>query len=144
MNHELKMRMLNAAIDAAPEESKVLSDAIKEIDRLHAVLMQVQDTYVAMQQQIKTVVPVLNRLSAPTTEMQYALESETPYFCRRALDKRGYEVGIRTNGDWRECISEDQTVLFTSKHEGEAEAHYEKLQFEWRYHEMMRVAGEQA
>jgi hypothetical protein len=39
MNHELKMRLLNAAIDAdsvaQPELSSVLSDAIKEIDRLH-------------------------------------------------------------------------------------------------------------
>jgi len=39
MNHELKMRMLNAAIEAdsvsQPELSSVLSDAIKEIDRLH-------------------------------------------------------------------------------------------------------------
>jgi hypothetical protein len=144
MNHELKMRMLNAAIDAAPEESKVLSDAIKEIDRLHMVLVQVHDAMGVMEQKIGTVVPLLTRLSEPTESMLEAMSGEAPYIWRRKMDKSGYEVVyLGDNPDWRTVIAEPQVTVFETRDSAEATERCEKLQREWRYHEMMRVAGEQ-
>jgi hypothetical protein len=143
MNHELKMRLLNAAIDAdeitQPDLAAVLSDAIKEIDRLHAVLAQVQSAYVPMIAQIESVVPIMRALDTPTEAMRLAMSSETPYFCRRSIDKRRYEVGIMNNEDWRECTSDDQTVIATYTKEYVAERHYDQLEFKWRYNEMMKA-----
>jgi hypothetical protein len=76
----------------------------------------------------------------PTDAMRVAMEQETPYFCRRAMDKSCYEVGINVNDDWREVISEDQTILATFKDGDEARDEFERLEFAWRYARMMEVA----
>jgi len=149
MNHELKMRMLNAAIDAdekaQPGLSKVLSDAIKEIDRLHVVLAQVQAAFVGMEQQIRTVTPLLYHLAEPTAAMLEALHAEAPYVYRRKMDKSGYEVVyLGGNPDWRTVIAEPQVTVFESRDGTEAMSRCEHLKAEWRYHEMMCIAGEQA
>jgi hypothetical protein len=38
-------------------------------------------------------------------------DAETPYFCRRAVDKSLYEVGVRTNADWRHTVSDDESII---------------------------------
>lgn len=75
-----------------------------------------------------------------TDEMRQAMEGETPYFCRRALDKSCYVVGIRKNVDWADVISDDQEILETFPHEDLAHDKYGELEFQWRYAEMLRVA----
>lgn len=80
---------------------------------------------------------------APTEAMRHAMEDETPYFCRRAIDKSCYEVGIRNNEDWRECISDDQTILATYRACDDANEHYDSLEFEWRYAQMIAAIESQ-
>ena len=76
----------------------------------------------------------------PTVEMRAALEDETPFFCRRALDKSCYEVGRAMNEDWRDVISDDQTILATFKDGDEAHDHFDSLEFAWRYKNMLAAA----
>jgi hypothetical protein len=57
------------------------------------------------------------------------MHGETPYFYRRSLEKDCYEVGIRLNADWKEVISENQTVLLRFSSSADAQRAFDLLNF---------------
>ncbi|MDN7988975.1 hypothetical protein QZM97_02680 [Burkholderia orbicola] len=83
-------------------------------------------------------------VAIPTEEMRLAMTQETPYFWRRSMDKSCYEVGIQTNDDWREVISDDQTILATFDDGDAAADHFDRLEFAWRYVRMLEAAPQPA
>src|SRR6266705_3473128 len=125
MNPHLKHRMLSAAITADKlwqrEVAKALTDGLAEIERMHALLAEVHQMQAPAVEKLQTLLPLLHRLEHPTAEMREAMEDETPYFCRRAIDKSGYEVGYMNNADWRICVSEDQVILYLFSTQVEAQ-----------------------
>jgi hypothetical protein len=154
VNSLLKERMMDAAAVADKlwqvGVRKTIVDAMTEIERLegdiariHGVLVEVQALQAPAVEKLASLLPLLRRLEQPTEEMRTAMEDETPYFCRRAIDKKCWEVGHCNNEDWRDVISDDQTILARHADEVDAMEHYGRLEFEWRYSQMMRVAGEQ-
>jgi hypothetical protein len=70
---------------------------------------------------------------ATNDAMRAILSDETPYFCRRAIDKSCYEVGRADNEDWREVISDEQTILSRHPTYEKARLAFDRLEFDWRY-----------
>lgn len=154
MNPTLKERMMDAAAVADKlwqvGVRKTLVEAMDEIERLESEVKRMYDVLVELQalqepavEKLQSLLPLLRRLERPSEEMRSAMESDTPYFCRRSLDKKGWEIGHFNNVDWREAVSDDQTILAIHADKEDAHEHYDRLKFEWRYSEMLRVAGEQ-
>lgn len=148
MNVDLKARMLDAAVVADKlwqrNVAKALTDGIAEIERLHALLFELDKATKPIVEKMQGILPLLRRLEAPTPEMYAVLTGETPYGWRRKMDKSGYEVYFLDYPDWRTVIAEPQRTVFETKDGDEAADRCEQCAVEWRYHEMLRIAAEQA
>ncbi|WP_431290438.1 hypothetical protein [Burkholderia cepacia] len=99
-----------------------------------------------LRQRLKSRSPAMaaEAVAIPTEDMRLAMTQETPYFWRRAMDKSCYEVGVQTNDDWREVISDDQTILATFNDGDAAADHFDRLEFAWRYARMLEAAPQPA
>jgi hypothetical protein len=89
--------------------------------------------------------PRLVRLSSAALKVWLECEKDTPFFCRRSIDKSCYEVGRQTNEDWRECISEDRIFIGKFATEEKAQAVYDEHRIKWMWEEICRAnaAGDQ-
>lgn len=148
MNVELNAKLMEAAEAAFKmyqhDMAKTILLGVAEIERLHQVLHDQGQRSAEVAKSMLTVLPLLRRIEQPTEEMLAAMsQDETPFICRRKIDKSGYEVARMDNEDWRECISEEQTVVFEGS-EDTCEAVFLSVARRWRYGEMLRVANEQA
>lgn len=79
----------------------------------------------------------------PTEAMRAAVSGPVPYNVRRNKlydDGRLYEVVRMDNEDWREVVSDDQTVMNRFANEKEAVALFDKLEFEFRYAAMLKAS----
>lgn len=120
-----------------------LTEALAEIDKLGNLLIQIRETQAPALKQFAEIVPYFRRLENPSLEMRAALADETPYQWRRKNDKSGYEVVRMDNADWREVISDEQTVVFESLVSDEARGYCEQIQFSHRYAAMLQIAFSQ-
>lgn len=139
--------MLDAAVVADKlwqrDVAKAITAGIAEIERLHTLLLGLESTTKPLVAKMEQILPLLRRLENPTAEMRDAMEGETPYGCRRKMDKSGYEVYFLDYPDWRDVIAEPQRIVFESKDGDTAMDYFEQLRFAWRYNEMLRIAGDQ-
>jgi len=78
-------------------------------------------------------------LSSAALKAWLECEKDTPFFCRRSIDKSGYEVGKQTNDDWRECISEDRIFFGRFATEEEAQAVYDEHRIKWMWEEICKA-----
>jgi hypothetical protein len=78
-------------------------------------------------------------LSSAALKVWLECEKDTPFFCRRSIDKSCYEVGRQTNEDWRECISEDRIFLGTFATEEEAQSVYNEHRIKWIWSEILQA-----
>jgi hypothetical protein len=83
--------------------------------------------------------PRLVRLSSAALKVWLECEKDTPFFCRRSIDKSCYEVGRQTNEDWRECISEDRIFIGRFATEEEAQAVYDEHRIKWMWEEICKA-----
>jgi hypothetical protein len=148
MDAELKERLLDAAVTANKlwqrDIANAINAAVAEIERLHQVLYEQGQRAAEVSKAMLTVLPLLRRIEQPTEEMLDAMsQDETPFVCRRKMDKSGYEVVRADNVDWREVISDEQTVVFEGSSD-ESQAYCRSATLHWRYGEMMRIANEQS
>jgi hypothetical protein len=78
-------------------------------------------------------------LSSAALKVWLECEKDTPFFCRRSIDKSCYEVGRQTNEDWRECISEDRIFIGRFATEEEAQAVYDEHRIKWMWDEICKA-----
>ena len=78
-------------------------------------------------------------LSSAALKVWLECEKDTPFFCRRSIDKSCYEVGRQTNEDWRECISEDRIFIRTFATEEEAQSVYDEHRIKWMWSEILQA-----
>jgi len=78
-------------------------------------------------------------LSDAALKVWLECEKDTPFFCRRSIDKSCYEVGRQTNHDWRECISEDRIFIGAFATEEEAQAVYDEHRIKWMWAEILQA-----
>jgi hypothetical protein len=147
VDNELKTRLQDAATAADKmwqrEMSKAIRDGVTEIERLHQLIYEQGQRSATVSQALLTTLPYLRRIEQPSEEMFAAMtQDETPLVCRRKLDKSAYEVVRMNNPDWKEAITDDQTVLFEGSYE-DAHAYYHRAAFTWRYSEMLHIAATQ-
>jgi hypothetical protein len=138
VNHELKAKMLDAAILANKlwqrDMANTITAAIIEIDRLHLVLYEQGQRSAKVSEAMLTVLPFLRRVEQPTDEMFAAMcLGDTPYYVEPTPD------------DWQVRYKVDDHVTVLSSHEREEDANsaLHRAAFYWRYHQMLRVASEQ-
>jgi hypothetical protein len=81
-------------------------------------------------------------LSSAALKVWLECEKDTPFFCRRSIDKSCYEVGRQTNEDWRECISEDRIFIGRFATEEEAQAVYDEHRIKWMWDEICKANDE--
>ena len=117
----------------------VLADEVKRLRSLHEFYVSGAQARAASANETGA-----EGVAIPTEEMRLAMTQETPYFWRRSMDKSCYEVGIQTNDDWREVISDDQTILATFDDGDAAADHFDRLEFAWRYVRMLEAAPQPA
>lgn len=75
----------------------------------------------------------------PTPEMLAALDDDTPYIVRRALDKSCYEVVFNPSDEWRVVIPNDMQTLFQGA-EHAAHEEYDRRRRAWLYRAMLDAA----
>lgn len=78
-------------------------------------------------------------LSSAALQVWLECEKDTPFFCRRSIDKSRYEVGRQTNEDWRECISEDRILIGIFATEEEAISVYDSHRIKWMWSEILKA-----
>lgn len=78
----------------------------------------------------------------PTEAMQAAFDDQHPYILRQHWkydDGRQWEVVRRDHPEWRDVVAEPMTVLERYATVTEAEPHFDRLVFAWRYAAMIAV-----
>jgi hypothetical protein len=86
---------------------------------------------------------VLSELLTPTKGMVEALiDDQTPFICRRKMDKSGYEIVEQKNPDWRDVVADPMEVVAEFYNSDEAWAEHARIEAKWKFHAAIQAAKE--
>jgi hypothetical protein len=65
------------------------------------------------------------------------LDDQTPFICRRKMDKSGYEIVEQKNPEWRDVVADPMDVVAEFYDSEEAWAEHARLEIKWKLRNML-------